>query len=105
MGNMHRTLGRRPQDRAACFDFPAAVAAGSLLLVIVLAGCGALGRRGSGGAAGPGTGQAIPVGSSSHAISVRGASRTFGVYRPATLPAPAPLVVMLHGGFGSGSAG
>ena len=52
-----------------------------------------------GGTAGP----AMPVGSSSHAITVAGVSRTFRVYRPAVLPAKAPLVVMLHGGFGTGA--
>jgi polyhydroxybutyrate depolymerase len=44
---------------------------------------------------------AIPVGSSTHSVSVGGVSRTYIVYRPAVLPAAAPLVVMLHGGFGS----
>jgi polyhydroxybutyrate depolymerase len=46
---------------------------------------------------------AIPVGSSSHAITVDGVTRTYIVYRPAVLSAKAPLVVMLHGGFGSAS--
>jgi polyhydroxybutyrate depolymerase len=78
-------------------------AAWSLLLVIVLAGCGAYPRHRASGAGGPGPGQAIPVGSSSHTISVGGTSRAFLVYRPATLPAAAPLVVMLHGGFGTGA--
>jgi polyhydroxybutyrate depolymerase len=78
-------------------------AAWSLLLVIVLAGCGAYPRHRVSGAGGPGPGQAIPVGSSSHTISVGGTSRAFLVYRPATLPAAAPLVVMLHGGFGTGA--
>ncbi len=77
-----------------------ATAAGSLLLAAVLAGCGAGQRLDAGGG---GTGPAIPAGSSSHAISVGGASRTFRVYRPAALPAAAPLVVMLHGGFGTGA--
>ena len=43
----------------------------------------------------------IPVGSSTHAISVGGTKRSYLVYRPAHLPAAAPLVVMLHGGFGT----
>jgi polyhydroxybutyrate depolymerase len=73
----------------------------SLLLMAVLAGCGAFSAQGAGDAAPSATGQAIPVGSSSHAISVGGVSRTYLVYRPAALPAAAPLVVMLHGGFGS----
>ena len=48
---------------------------------------------------------AVPVGSSEQHITVDGLDRTFHVYRPASLPpsGAAPLVVMLHGGFGSGS--
>ena len=46
---------------------------------------------------------AVPVGSSTHTIEVGGVSRTYIVYRPAVLPATAPLVVMMHGGFGSAS--
>jgi polyhydroxybutyrate depolymerase len=46
---------------------------------------------------------AIPVGSSSHTISVGGVTRTYIVYRPPVLSARAALVVMLHGGFGSAS--
>jgi len=45
----------------------------------------------------------IPVGSSTHVITVGGVARSYIVYRPAVLPAAAPLVVMLHGGFGSAS--
>ena len=81
----------------------------SLLAAISLAGCGAAAGSAAGGDT-PGHGAggtvappAIPVGASSHAIEVDGVSRTFIVYRPATLPARAPLVVMLHGGFGSAS--
>jgi polyhydroxybutyrate depolymerase len=36
-------------------------------------------------------------------LTLGGTRRTFLVYRPATLPAAAPLVVMLHGGFGRGA--
>jgi polyhydroxybutyrate depolymerase len=74
-------------------------------LVAFLAGCAPMqrlhagGGQASGGAAGP----VIPAGSSSHAITVAGVSRTFRVYRPAVLPAKASLVVMLHGGFGTGA--
>jgi len=43
----------------------------------------------------------VPVGSSTQMLTVDGRTRTFRVYRPAALPSgPAPLVVMLHGGFG-----
>ena len=44
-----------------------------------------------------------PVGKSAQSIQVGGVSRTFHLYRPQKLPSQAPLVVMLHGGFGSGS--
>jgi polyhydroxybutyrate depolymerase len=40
-------------------------------------------------------------GTSVHTISVGGLDRTYRVYKPEGLPASAPLVVMLHGGFGS----
>jgi hypothetical protein len=81
---MYRTPGRRPQDaarhRAARIAHLAAIAAvaivaGSLLLVVVLAGCGPLAGHGASAAAGPGTRPAIPVGSSSHAISVGGSPK------------------------------
>jgi polyhydroxybutyrate depolymerase len=113
MDGMRRALasawtgGRNPQDvawpRVARLGPLAAISAGSLLLVIVLGGCAAFLRHRGGETDGPGTEQAIPVGPSSHAISVGGVRRTYLVYRPATLPAAAPLVVMLHGGFGSGA--
>jgi polyhydroxybutyrate depolymerase len=69
---------------------------------LMLAGCGIAVRH---AASGPGqdgaAGQVIPAGSSSHVIDIGGVRRTFIVYRPASLPSAAPLVVMLHGGFGS----
>jgi polyhydroxybutyrate depolymerase len=46
---------------------------------------------------------AFADGSSVHTISVGGHDRTYRLYKPAGLPASAPLVVMLHGGFGSGA--
>jgi polyhydroxybutyrate depolymerase len=70
---------------------------GSLLLTFGLAAC----RPGRQVAASGDTGQDIPAGSSSHTITVGGLDRSFLVYRPATLPAAAPLVVMMHGGFGT----
>ena len=66
------------------------------------AGCGQL--RHDGPAAAPAAVTTpVPVGSSAHAITVGGAARSYIVYRPAVLPAAAPLVVMLHGGFGTAS--
>ena len=41
------------------------------------------------------------TGSTVHTIRVDGTSRSYRVYRPAGLPAAAPLVVFLHPGFGN----
>lgn len=40
-------------------------------------------------------------GTSVHTLSVGGLDRTYLLHKPAGLPASAPLVVMLHGGFGN----
>ncbi|HXX61778.1 MAG TPA: PHB depolymerase family esterase [Candidatus Sulfotelmatobacter sp.] len=47
----------------------------------------------------------IPVGSSAGTLASGGRTRTYRIYRPASLIAgsPAPLVVFLHGGFGDGA--
>jgi polyhydroxybutyrate depolymerase len=44
----------------------------------------------------------IPVGRSTQTITVGGTQRTVHLYRPAGLSGAAPLVVMLHGGYGTG---
>jgi polyhydroxybutyrate depolymerase len=68
-------------------------------VVFGLAGCrGQLSQ-----AAGQASAAVLPVGSSTHVISVGGVTRSYIVYRPAALPAAAPLVVVLHGGFGTAS--
>ena len=71
-----------------------AVASLCLVLVSALAGCRS--------AASPVPASA-PVGKSAQSLQVGGLTRTFHLYRPQKLPAQAPLVVMLHGGFGSGT--
>ncbi len=70
---------------------------GTVVMVLALAGC----RPDQSPA--PGASAAIPVGRSDHSLSVAGLGRTYHLYRPASLPAAAPLVVMLHGGFGTGA--
>jgi polyhydroxybutyrate depolymerase len=75
------------------------LAVGALLAVTALSGCGGAGAHVDVPPAKP----VLPVGSSAHSIEAGGVSRTYIVYRPASLPAKAPLVVMLHGGFGSAS--
>jgi polyhydroxybutyrate depolymerase len=45
----------------------------------------------------------IPIGQSSQSIEWGGISRTFNFYRPQAMTGAAPLVVMLHGGFGNGA--
>lgn len=61
-------------------------------VVLLIAGCVA--RE-------TGKSSAFAEGTSVHTISVGGHDRTYRLYKPAGLPASAPLVIMLHGGFGS----
>jgi polyhydroxybutyrate depolymerase len=70
------------------------------LLVAALTGCGRL--RGE-EAPSSGSVASIPVGKSEQSLAIDGTTRTFHLYRPAELASPAALVVMLHGGFGSGT--
>ncbi|ACU73945.1 polyhydroxybutyrate depolymerase [Catenulispora acidiphila DSM 44928] len=76
--------------------FTAAVAAMWLVLATALAGCQSRTH------ASP-VPSSAPVGGSAQSIKIGGATRTFHLYRPHNLPARAPLVVMLHGGFGTGT--
>ena len=45
--------------------------------------------------------QGFPVGSTVHTMNAGGLDRSYRLYIPAGLASPAPLVVMMHGGFGS----
>ncbi len=67
-------------------------------LVVVLGGC--LGGGHAAGMPGP---RSIPVGQSTQTIESGGAGRAFHLYRPQGLTDAVPLVVMLHGGFGTGA--
>lgn len=67
--------------------------------VLVIGGCVAGGH--AAGAPQPQTG--IPVGQSVQSLESGGVIRTFHLYRPQGLSDPAPLVVMLHGGYGDGA--
>ncbi|OBK22913.1 polyhydroxybutyrate depolymerase [Mycobacterium asiaticum] len=67
------------------------------VVALLVGGCFAGGH-----AAGAPDHPTIPVGKSSQSIKWDGADRTFNVYRPPGLTDPAPLVVMLHGGYGDG---
>jgi polyhydroxybutyrate depolymerase len=62
-------------------------------VVLVIAGCG--GRD-------AGKPSAFVEGSSVHTISVGGHDRSYRLYKPTGLPASAALVIVLHGGFGTG---
>ncbi|WP_055403570.1 MULTISPECIES: PHB depolymerase family esterase [unclassified Mycobacterium] len=68
------------------------------VLTVLLGGC----LGGGGHALGTPGAQTIPVGQSTQSIESGGISRSFHLYRPQGVSDPAPLVVMLHGGFGNG---
>lgn len=86
---------------------PAAIATLAALLLVVAVACGS-GRRANRAdrhdsvPTGTQSSGPIPVGKSTRTITVGGQARTYHLYRPSTLANPAPLVVMIHGGFGSG---
>ncbi len=81
--------------------FPAAVATTVIAVLVLVASCSSPAAAPSTTTGSPAPG--IPVGSSSHTITVAGTARTFLVYRPGSLSPtrPVPLVVMIHGGGGS----
>jgi len=66
-----------------------------LLAVLALAGCGPAHDRSDA--------PTMPSGRSTQTITVDGRARTYLLHVPAAPTSPAPLVVMLHGGFGTGA--
>jgi polyhydroxybutyrate depolymerase len=73
------------------------------LLVAALAGCGQPHGDDAHEPLPSSSAVSIGVGKSEQSIVIDGTTRTFHLYRPPHMAAPAALVVMLHGGFGSGT--
>jgi polyhydroxybutyrate depolymerase len=74
------------------------IASRLVVVLVVLLGASAF----SGCSKGSADDRDFPHGSSRHTMNVAGLDRTYRIYRPVGLPPAAPLVVMLHGGIGSG---
>src|SRR6185437_16164826 len=80
----------------------AALVAVLLAATLALAACGSSGGSSPTSAPAPASASpSIPVGSSTQSMTIGGMQRSYRVYRPKSLPASAPLVVMLHGALGT----
>jgi polyhydroxybutyrate depolymerase len=66
------------------------------MAILAVTGCRQRSTSDSGGVT-------LEVGRSDHSITVDGRSRTYHAYVPSTVDSVAPLVLMLHGGFGTGA--
>jgi polyhydroxybutyrate depolymerase len=75
--------------------------AAALVLVLALTGCRGGSTAASTSAPVSAPTVALPAGTSTGSLTVGGRARSYRVHRPAGLTGRAPLVVMLHGGFGS----
>ena len=80
---------------------------GAIVVVaaVLAAGCGVHHRDVTGAGSSSAPSATIPTGSTTHDLTVGGTQRSYRTYVPANLDRsrPAPLVVMLHGGFGNAS--
>ncbi|MBS1674177.1 MAG: polyhydroxybutyrate depolymerase [Actinobacteria bacterium] len=97
-------------SRSSRLSRTVAVLCGAVSVALLVASCSAPHAPASTSRNGPGT--AVPTaptippepeGSAEYSLTSGGLSRTYRLYVPADLPDPAPLVVMLHGGGGSGA--
>lgn len=95
-----RAQGEQAIHKRSVFGWVLVGGAVFLLLCVLLAAVVVIWRRGEAGPVITST-SPLPVGSSTHALVVDGIKRTYIVYRPAGLMDSAPLVVMIHGGYGS----
>jgi polyhydroxybutyrate depolymerase len=77
------------------------VCALALATLLLIAGC-TVGRDRGTEPIPDSTSPAVAVGRSTGTLDVGGQQRTYRVYRPASVRAPAPLVLVLHGAAGSG---
>lgn len=80
------------------------VSAFALTLLAIMTGCAPAFDRPQPTATSPSPSRPsteLPAGSSTMRVDVGGTERTYRVYIPEELTAPSPLVLMLHGGYGS----
>jgi len=96
----------RSQGRGTLSNMRAGTAVASAIVVLSVAGLVVSAATGAGAASG-GRAPAIqaPSGRSTHTLEHDGVARTYLLYVPASPPrGPVPLVVALHGGFGTGAS-
>lgn len=85
-------MGVRTRAAAAT----AGIVASLLVVVVIVAGCAVRPGDASGAPS-----NEIPIGDSAQSLSVGGLARDYRIHRPGTTGQAMPLVIMLHGGYGS----